>query len=244
MSQDADLETLVRKIVLSGTKNCGPDARNILAKASANGKLGAIPGAQSLVMVVDEQSMMHGKGKAVIFCCSECDYVGDRFYHSTRHFERIHMKGGQPMHRKRKYTKSGAHSQKKKKAASQKAPQKGILSLQHPPILKAAEPSICNFVQCVGQKIMKMGSKHPELFAFFGDLEDAARQWKDIEKKLQFRVQREEAEEMLMSSCSFSEDVESFQATCGEGSSTSCSAYYNSSEEDHGFSEDSVMLLN
>lgn len=40
---------------------------------------------------------------ALVFQCSLCNYIGDRYYHAGRHFERIHIRKGRPMHRKRKY---------------------------------------------------------------------------------------------------------------------------------------------
>lgn len=40
---------------------------------------------------------------AILFQCSMCSYVMDRYYHACKHFQRVHVMNGNPMHRKRKY---------------------------------------------------------------------------------------------------------------------------------------------
>jgi hypothetical protein len=47
-----------------------------------------------------------GNRKRAMFACRECDYEGDRFYHTKNHHLRIHVHKGTAMPKKRKYQKS------------------------------------------------------------------------------------------------------------------------------------------
>ena len=55
----------------------------------------------------------------VWYRCCACDYVKDKLYHAKKHYERIHLKGGNPMHGKRAYpslVKTGGGLLRKKRS--------------------------------------------------------------------------------------------------------------------------------
>ena len=57
-----------------------------------------------LVMVLDATNYQRCcSSSAILFKCSMCNYVGERYYHAGKHFERVHVNNGKPMERKRKY---------------------------------------------------------------------------------------------------------------------------------------------
>lgn len=67
---------------------------------------GEIPADSSLMLVVDFTNYMTGacpQTGAVLFKCSLCSYMGDRYYHTKKHFQRVHVMNGKAMHRKRKF---------------------------------------------------------------------------------------------------------------------------------------------
>jgi len=55
--------------------------------------------------------------KRAMWACRECDYEGDRFYHTKKHHLRIHVLHGTAMPRKRKYHKGMLQEQKLQKRA-------------------------------------------------------------------------------------------------------------------------------
>lgn len=104
-----DLEEAVKKIQEHGRRCCTQHVKNLLARAAAEGTLEAVEGGLSLVLVIDAENCKTKPAKeklnnTVVFCCSKCNYVGDRLYHAQMHFERIHMREGKPIIRKRKYS--------------------------------------------------------------------------------------------------------------------------------------------
>lgn len=77
------------------------DVRTALVRLVANGHLSAN---HVFVMLLDRTNYTGNKYPgAVVYKCSMCDYVGDRYYHSSKHFHRVHVMHGRPMENKRKY---------------------------------------------------------------------------------------------------------------------------------------------
>jgi hypothetical protein len=99
-----DLGDVIEFALKFGSSHCSKDMRIILAKAVTDGKL-IEAGGGALVTVIDAHSMLQQtNSKAVVFKCSQCNYVGDRLYHSMKHYERIHENGGRPTAIRRKYS--------------------------------------------------------------------------------------------------------------------------------------------
>ena len=88
-----DLGSVIELALKIGPIHCTKDMKIILAKAATDGKL-IEAGGGALVMRINAQSMLQqANNKVVVFQCSQCSYVGDRYYHSMRHYERIHTNG-------------------------------------------------------------------------------------------------------------------------------------------------------
>ena len=69
---------------------------------------GDIQQGNKLVMSIHEGNYSSNRDRGDVsppafFKCSMCSYIGDRFYHASKHFERVHIMHGTPVNRKRKY---------------------------------------------------------------------------------------------------------------------------------------------
>jgi hypothetical protein len=169
------LEELVKRVLDKGSKFCDRQARGVLASAAADGRLDAA-GGSSLVFVIDETtckpaSTFNKCKTAVVFCCSLCDYIGDRLYHSQKHFERIHQNAGKPIMRKRKY---GSPPQLPPRKRASRVSQASQAEKQQASPKKAAQEG-----RYLDAKIAQGAS-----FAYMGDLFEGAARWNEIQERL------------------------------------------------------------
>ena len=174
---DLSIQDLVQHALKNGRKCCTSDDKFRLANAAAEGILFGVPGGNLLVMninkqVVEDTSINLRHPLAMVYCCTECEYVGDRFYHARLHFERIHLKQGCAVKRKQKYAPA---QPKEKKPKAQRQAKKQKLN---------EKKQESEEVSMAGKKIMRMAKKHPGDFAFVGSLQKAAAGWNDIGVRL------------------------------------------------------------
>ena len=155
MSKNTDLESVVQSLLRFGKKVCNNETRCMLARAKAEGTLSKIPGADSLVFTISKDTYRLTRSESFVFCCALCDYVGDRFYHAKKHFDRIHLNGGSPMRRKRKYFSTSTIPLENDKKLT---PRQRTISKQ----IKKKGPS----------HVMEEASQHPERYAFYGDFHE------------------------------------------------------------------------
>jgi hypothetical protein len=102
ISQDELYNILCSEVVPSKWRK-DPDFIKLLYSMALRGEIAA---GSKLVMVVDFSNCMPGSDPsagAVLFKCSMCSYMGDRYYHTKKHFQRVHVMNGRAMHRKRKF---------------------------------------------------------------------------------------------------------------------------------------------
>jgi hypothetical protein len=161
---------------------------------------GKIQVPNKLVMVMDRDNYTGGSISGcgvvapVMYSCSMCNYVGDRYYHASMHFQRVHIHNGTPMKRKRKYDFNeetsangdviirkrmklvdSATSKKKKAQQKQRKQQSQIWARQKKKQEKEAERKR-------KAEERKKEKKKPVVVpvAYYGDLFEGARKWKEI----------------------------------------------------------------
>lgn len=163
---DKTVEEAVKRVLKKGRVNCGPHARSLIAQAHMNGELDKL-GGSSLVMVIDDNTYQSkSSDTAVVFSCSRCNYVMDRFYHAQMHYRRIHMQQGKPMPLKRKFPQSSSSAS----SSASSTPER--------PRKKPQDGKDKGFLD---EKV-KEGAK----FVYFGDMFEGAKskRWQEIQEKM------------------------------------------------------------
>ena len=163
---DKTLEEAVKRVLKKGRVNCGSHARSLIAQGHLNGELDKL-GGSSLVMVIDDNTYQSkSSDTAVVFSCSKCNYVMDRFYHAQMHYRRIHMQQGKPMPLKRKFPQTSSSAS----SSASSTPER--------PRKKPQEGKDKGFLD---EKV-KQGAK----FVYFGDMFEGAKskRWQEIQEKI------------------------------------------------------------